>query len=157
MGTITTSDGTTIYDKEWGSGQPVVFSHGWPLNADAWDDQAYLVASNGFRAVVHNRRGHGRSSQTWNGNEMDTYADDLAELIDTLDLRDAILVGHSTGGGEVTRYIGRHGTSRVARVVLLGAIPPLMLKTPNPGGTRSRPSTPSAPASPATARSSTRT
>jgi non-heme chloroperoxidase len=158
MGTITTSDGTTIYDKDWGSGQPVVFSHGWPLNADAWDDQAYLVASNGFRAVVHNCRGHGRSSQTWNGNEMDTYADDLAELIDTLDLRDAILVGHSTGGGEVTRYIGRHGTSRVARVVLLGAIPPLMLKTPgNPGGTRSRPSTPSAPASPATARSSTRT
>jgi non-heme chloroperoxidase len=114
----------------------VVFSHGWPLNADAWDDQAYLVASNSFRAVVHDRRGHGRSSQPWNGNEMDTYADDLAELIDTLDLRDAILVGHSTGGGEVTRYIGRHGTSRVATVVLLGAIPPLMLKTPdNPGGT----------------------
>jgi non-heme chloroperoxidase len=136
MGTITTNDGTEIFYKDWGEGQPVVFSHGWPLNADAWDDQSLLVASNGFRAIAHDRRGHGRSSQPWNGNEMDTYADDLAELIETLDLRDTILVGHSTGGGEVTRYIGRHGTSRVAKAVLLGAIPPLMLKTDaNPNGT----------------------
>jgi pimeloyl-ACP methyl ester carboxylesterase len=113
-----------------------VFSHGWPLNADAWDDQSFLGASNGFRAIAHDRRGHGRSSQPWNGNELDTYADDLAELIETLDLREAILVGHSTGGGEVTRYIGRHGTSRVAKAVLLAAIPPLMLKTDaNPNGT----------------------
>jgi non-heme chloroperoxidase len=136
MGTITTRDGTSIFYKDWGSGQPVVFSHGWPLNADAWDDQAMLVASNGYRAVAHDRRGHGRSSQSWNGNDMDTYSDDLAELMDTLDLRDAILVGHSTGGGEVTRYLGRHGTGRVAKAVLVGAIPPLMLKTDaNPGGT----------------------
>jgi non-heme chloroperoxidase len=136
MGTITTNDGTEIFYKDWGEGQPVVFSHGWPLNADAWDDQSLLVASNGFRAIAHDRRGHGRSSEPWNGNEMDTYADDLAELIETLDLRDTILVGHSTGGGEVTRYIGRHGTSRVAKAVLLGAIPPLMLKTDaNPNGT----------------------
>jgi non-heme chloroperoxidase len=136
MGTITTTDGTEIFYKDWGSGQPVVFSHGWPLNADAWDDQLYLMASNGFRAIAHDRRGHGRSSQPWDGNDMDTYADDLAALIETLDLRDAVLVGHSTGGGEVTRYIGRHGTSRVAKAVLLGAIPPLMLKTPdNPDGT----------------------
>jgi non-heme chloroperoxidase len=135
MGRIITKDGTEIFYKDWGSGQPVVFSHGWPLNADAWDDQAFLVASNGFRAVAHDRRGHGRSSQPWAGNEMDTYADDLAELIETLNLRDVILVGHSTGGGEVTRYIGRHGTSRVAKALLLGAIPPLMLKTEaNPGG-----------------------
>ena len=136
MGTITTSDGTEIFYKNWGGGQPVVFSHGWPLNADAWDDQSFLVASNGFRAIAHDRRGHGRSSQPWDGNELDTYADDLAELIETLDLKEAILVGHSTGGGEVTRYIGRHGTSRVAKAVLLGAIPPLMLKTDaNPNGT----------------------
>jgi non-heme chloroperoxidase len=136
MGAITTSDGTEIFYKDWGSGQPVVFSHGWPLNADAWDDQSFLVASNGFRAIAHDRRGHGRSSQPWAGNEMDTYADDLAELIEALDLQDAILVGHSTGGGEVTRYIGRHGTSRVAKAVLLGAVPPLMLKTDaNPDGT----------------------
>jgi non-heme chloroperoxidase len=136
MGTITTRDGTTIFYKDWGAGQPVVFSHGWPLNGDAWDDQSFLVASNGFRAIAHDRRGHGRSSQTWNGNELDTYADDLAELMDALNLRDAVLVGHSTGGGEVTRYIGRHGSSRVAKVVLLGAIPPLMLKTDaNPQGT----------------------
>jgi non-heme chloroperoxidase len=136
MPTITTTDGTEIFYKDWGKGQPVVFSHGWPLNADAWDDQSLLVASNGFRAIAHDRRGHGRSSQPWNGNEMDTYADDLAELIETVDLRDTILVGHSTGGGEVTRYIGRHGTSRVAKAVLLGAIPPLMLKTDaNPNGT----------------------
>jgi non-heme chloroperoxidase len=136
MGTITTTDGTEIVYKDWGSGQPVVFSHGWPLNADAWDDQAMLVASNGYRAIAHDRRGHGRSGQPWNGNDMDTYADDLAQLIDTLDLREVILVGHSTGGGEVTRYIGRHGTARVAKAVLQDAIPPLMLKTPdNPDGT----------------------
>jgi non-heme chloroperoxidase len=135
MATITTSDGTQIFYKDWGSGQPVVFSHGWPLNADAGDDQAMLVADNGYRAIAHDRRGHGRSAQPWNGNELDTYADDLAELIDTLDLRDVVLVGHSTGGGEVTRYVGRHGTGRVAKALLLGAIPPLMLKTDaNPGG-----------------------
>jgi non-heme chloroperoxidase len=132
---ITTRDGTQIFYKDWGTGQPVVFSHGWPLNADAWDDQLVLMASNGFRAIAHDRRGHGRSGQSWDGNDMDTYADDLAELIETLDLHDVILVGHSTGGGEVTRYIGRHGTARVAKAVLLGAIPPLMLKTDaNPGG-----------------------
>jgi non-heme chloroperoxidase len=136
MGVIKTQDGTEIFYKDWGEGQPVVFSHGWPLNADAWDDQAMLVASNGFRAIAHDRRGHGRSSQSWNGNELDTYADDLAELFEALDLNDAILVGHSTGGGEVTRYIGRHGTSRVAKALLLSAIPPLMLKTDaNPEGT----------------------
>ncbi|MEO3808849.1 alpha/beta hydrolase [Sphaerisporangium sp. B11E5] len=135
MAHVTAADGTEIFYKDWGSGQPVVFSHGWPLNADAWDGQMRLVAANGFRAVAHDRRGHGRSGQTWDGNEMDTYADDLATLLDTLDLRDAILVGHSTGGGEVTRYIGRHGTGRVAKAVLLGAVPPLMLKTgANPGG-----------------------
>jgi non-heme chloroperoxidase len=133
--TITVKDGTTIYFKDWGAGQPVVFSHGWPLDADAWDEQLDLVAANGFRAVAHDRRGHGRSSQPWNGNDLDTYADDLAELIEELDLHDVILVGHSTGGGEVTRYIGRHGTARVAKAVLVSAIPPLMLRTPaNPGG-----------------------
>jgi non-heme chloroperoxidase len=136
MGRITTSDGTRIWYKDWGSGQPVVFSHGWPLTADVWDEQAYFVASNGFRAIAHDRRGGGRSSQPWDGNDLDTYADDLAALMDGLNLQDAVLVGHSTGGGEVTRYIGRHGTSRVAKAVLLGAIPPLMLKTDaNPGGT----------------------
>ncbi len=136
MGTITTKDGAEIFYKDWGSGQPIVFSHGWPLNADAWDDQALLVATSGYRAVAHDRRGHGRSSQTWAGNDMDTYADDLAELVDTLNLHDAVLVGHSTGGGEVTRYLGRHGSARVAKAVLLSAIPPLMLKTDaNPGGT----------------------
>ncbi len=134
-GTITTKDGTTIFYKDWGTGQPVVFSHGWPLNADDWDDQTFFVASNGYRAIAHDRRGHGRSSQPWDGNDMDTYADDLAALIETLDLKEAVLVGHSTGGGEVTRYIGRHGTSRVAKAVLVGAVPPLMLKTAaNPGG-----------------------
>lgn len=135
MPTITTKDGTSIYYKDWGSGQPVLFSHGWPLSADAWEAQMLLVASNGFRAVAHDRRGHGRSSQPWNGNEMDTYADDLAALIETLDLRDIVLVGHSTGGGEITRYMGRHGTKRVAKAVLVGAVPPQMLKTDaNPGG-----------------------
>jgi non-heme chloroperoxidase len=136
MGTITTSDGTQIFYKDWGEGQPVVFSHGWPLNADAWDDQLLLVASNGFRAIAHDRRAHGRSSQPWTGHELDTYADDLAQLIEQLDLRQVVLVGHSTGGGEVTRYVGRHGTTRVAKLVLLGATPPLMLKTDaNPNGT----------------------
>ncbi|WP_033322288.1 alpha/beta fold hydrolase [Streptomyces yerevanensis] len=135
MGFISTNDGTEIFYKDWGSGQPVVFSHGWPLNADTWDDQLNLVASRGYRAIAHDRRGHGRSAQPWHGNDMDTYADDLAQLIETLDLHDVVLVGHSTGGGEVTRYIGRHGTARVAKAVLLGAVPPLMLKTDdNPQG-----------------------
>ena len=133
--TITVSDGTQIYYKDWGSGQPVVFSHGWPLSADAWEDQMVFLGLHGYRCIAHDRRGHGRSSQPWNGNEMDTYADDLAALVDALDLRQAIHVGHSTGGGEVARYIGRHGTSRVAKAVLIGAVPPLMLKTAaNPGG-----------------------
>jgi len=135
MPTITTKDGTKIFYKDWGSGQPVVFSHGWPLNADAWDDQLFFFASNGYRAIAHDRRGHGRSSQTWKGNDMDTYADDLAALVEELDLTDAIHIGHSTGGGEVARYIGRHGTERVAKAVLVGAVPPGMLKTAkNPDG-----------------------
>ncbi|MEV0777330.1 alpha/beta fold hydrolase [Streptomyces sp. NPDC050433] len=135
MGTLTTTDGTEIYYKDWGTGRPVVFSHGWPLNADAWDGQLRLVAEHGFRGIAHDRRGHGRSGQPWQGNDMDTYADDLAQLLDVLDIRDAVLVGHSTGGGEVARYIGRHGTSRLAKAVLLGAVPPLMLRTDaNPDG-----------------------
>src|SRR6185369_6946748 len=135
MATIKTKDGTEIYYKDWGSGQPVVFSHGWPLTADAWDAQMVFLGERGYRVIAHDRRGHGRSSQPWDGNHMDTYADDLAELMNKLDIKDAVMVGHSTGGGEVTRYIGRHGTSRVAKAVLLGAVPPLMLKTDaNPGG-----------------------
>jgi len=126
---------TDLYYKDWGSGQPVVFSHGWPLSADAWEDQMFFLASRGYRCIAHDRRGHGRSSQPWNGNDMDTYADDLAKLVDALDLKNVVHVGHSTGGGEVARYIGRHGTKRVAKAVLIGAVPPLMLKTDaNPGG-----------------------
>ena len=135
MSTIKASDGTTIYYKDWGKGPVVMFSHGWPLNADAWDGQMLFLAQNGYRAIAHDRRGHGRSDQASTGNDMDTYADDLAALITTLDLREVTLVGHSTGGGEVARYIGRHGTARVAKAVLIAAVPPLMLKTDaNPEG-----------------------
>ncbi len=135
MSAITTKDGTMIYYKDWGTGQPIVFSHGWPLSADDWDGQMLFFGQRGYRVIAHDRRGHGRSSQTWDGNDMDTYADDLAALFETLDLHNAILIGHSTGGGEVARYLGRHGTKRVAKAVLISAIPPLMLKTDkNPGG-----------------------
>jgi non-heme chloroperoxidase len=135
MPTITTKDGTQIFYKDWGKGQPMVFSHGWPLTADDWDNQLMFFGQHGFRVIAHDRRGHGRSTQTWDGNDMDTYADDLAALTEKLDLKDAIHVGHSTGGGEVTRYIGRHGTKRVAMAVLISAVPPLMVKTAgNPGG-----------------------
>lgn len=135
MSTITTRDGTEIYFKDWGSGPAVVFSHGWPLSADAWEDQMVFLGSRGYRVIAHDRRGHGRSSQPWGGNDLDTYADDLAQVIEKLGLSGVTLVGHSTGGGEVTRYIGRHGTARVAKLVLVSAIPPLMLKTEaNPGG-----------------------
>ncbi|MGF7169372.1 non-heme chloroperoxidase [Sphingobium xanthum] len=137
MSTITTKDGTRIFYKDWGSkdAQPIIFSHGWPLTADVWDAQMVFFANEGFRTIAHDRRSHGRSDQVWDNNNMDQYADDLSDLIETLDLHDVILVGHSTGGGEVTRYIGRHGTSRVARLALIGAVPPLMLKTEaNPGG-----------------------
>jgi non-heme chloroperoxidase len=135
MPTITTADGTEIYYKDWGEGQPVVLSHGWPLNADSWEAQQLHLAENGFRAIAHDRRGHGRSTQVWDGNDVDHYADDLAALIEALDLRDVILIGFSTGGGEVTRYIGRHGTARVAKLVLVSAVPPFMLRTDdNPGG-----------------------
>jgi non-heme chloroperoxidase len=135
MSTITTKDGTQLYYKDWGAGQPVVFSHGWPLSADAFEDQMFYLAERGYRCIAHDRRGHGRSDQPWHGNDLDTYADDLATLVETLDLKDAIHVGHSTGGGEVARYIGRHSTKRVAKAALIGAIPPLMLKTAaNPAG-----------------------
>src|SRR5690606_6283931 len=135
VSTITTKDGTQIYYKDWGKGQPVVFSHGWPLTGDAFEDQMFFLSTRGYRCIAHDRRGHGRSSQPWHGNDLDTYADDLAALVDALNLKDAIHVGHSTGGGEVVRYLARHGTKRAAKVVLIGAIPPLMLQTAsNPGG-----------------------
>ncbi|WP_310483659.1 alpha/beta hydrolase [Chamaesiphon sp. VAR_48_metabat_403] len=135
MSTIATKDGTQIYYKDWGAGQPIVFSHGWPLSADAWESQMLFLADRGYRCIAHDRRGHGRSSQPWNGNDMDTYADDLAELLEHLDLNNATLIGHSTGGGEVARYIGRHGAARVAKAALISAVPPLMLKTErNPDG-----------------------
>jgi non-heme chloroperoxidase len=135
MATITTKDGTAIFYKDWGKGQPIVFSHGWPLSSDDWDAQMLFFGQHGYRVIAHDRRGHGRSTQTWDGNDMDTYADDLAQLTEKLDLRDAIHVGHSTGGGEVARYIGRHGSKRVAKAALIGAVPPIMLKTAsNPGG-----------------------
>lgn len=135
MSTITTQDGTQIFYKDWGTGQPVVLSHGWPLQSDSWEIQANFLASNGYRVIAHDRRGHGRSGESWNGNEMNTYADDLAALMDALDLKNAAVFGFSTGGGEVARYIGRHGTRRIAKAGLISAVPPLMLKTPgNPGG-----------------------
>ncbi len=135
MPTITVKDGTQLYYKDWGTGQPIVFSHGWPLSADAWEDQMLFLGARGFRCIAHDRRGHGRSSQPWDGNDMNTYADDLATLVNALALESVVHIGHSTGGGEVARYLGRHGTKRAAKAVLIGAVPPLMLKTPdNPGG-----------------------
>ena len=135
MSTITTKDGVSIFYKDWGAGQPIVFSHGWPLTADDWDTQMLFFGQHGLRVIAHDRRGHGRSTQTWDGNDMDTYADDLAQLFESLDLKKVIMVGHSTGGGEVARYLGRHGSKRVVKAALLGAVPPLMLKTEkNPGG-----------------------
>ncbi len=135
MSTISTKDGTQLYYKDWGAGQPVVFSHGWPLTSDSWEAQMIFLAENGYRCIAHDRRGHGRSDQPWNGNDMDTYADDLSELIEILDLSNAVLIGFSAGGGEVARYIGRHGTKRVAKAALVASVPPLMLKTKaNPGG-----------------------
>ncbi len=135
MSTITTKDGTSIFYKDWGKGQPIVFSHGWPLNADVWDEQLFFFASNGYRAIAHDRRGHGRSGQPWNGNDMDTYADDLSSLMDALNLKDAVIVGHSSGAGDVTRYLSRHGAQRVSKAALVSSIPPLLLKTEaNPGG-----------------------
>src|ERR1700724_1245406 len=135
MSTITVKDGTTIFYKDWGTGQPIVFSHGWPLSSDDWDGQMLYFGNLGYRVIAHDRRGHGRSDQTWGGNDMDTYADDLAALFEKLDLKDAIMVGHSTGGGEVARYLGRHGTKRVSKAVLISAVPPLMLNTAtNPTG-----------------------
>jgi non-heme chloroperoxidase len=136
MSLFKTKDGTQLFYNDWGQGQPIVFSHGWPLSADAFEDQMFFLASHGYRCIAHDRRGHGRSSQPWHGNDMDTYADDLAELTAHLDIKDAVHVGHSTGGGEVARYIGRHGTGRVAKAVLIGAVPPVMIKKDsNPGGT----------------------
>ncbi|MFA6467591.1 MAG: alpha/beta hydrolase [Bacteroidota bacterium] len=132
---ITTLDNTHIYYKDWGAGQPVIFSHGWPLNSDAWENQMVFLASKGYRCIAHDRRGHGRSSQPWNGNDMNTYADDLSELIEKLDLKEATLIGHSTGGGEIARYVGRHGTARISKIVLVGSVTPIMLKSEvNPGG-----------------------
>ena len=135
MAFVTTKDGTQIFYKDWGTGQPIVFSHGWPLSADDWDGQMLFFGQRGYRVIAHDRRGHGRSDQTWDGNEMNTYADDLAALFEKLDLKDAIMVGHSTGGGEVARYLGRHGAKRVSKAVLISSVPPLMLKTDkNPTG-----------------------
>jgi non-heme chloroperoxidase len=135
MSTVTVKDGTQIFYKDWGTGQPIVFSHGWPLSGDDWDGQMLFFGQHGYRVIAHDRRGHGRSGQTWDGNEMDTYADDLAVLFETLDLNNAVMVGHSTGGGEVARYLARHGSKRVAKAVLISSVPPLMLKTDkNPGG-----------------------
>src|SRR5688500_7835381 len=135
MNTFETKDNATLFYKDGGEGQPIVFSHGWPLSADAWDEQLLFFASRGYRVIAHDRRGHGRSSATWSGNDMDTYADNLAQLIERLELKGAILVGHSTGGGEVTRYLGRHGTQRVTKLALIGSVPPLLLKTEtNPAG-----------------------